>query len=1078
MTGNDLDQNLPAANEGEFWSRWAQALIHPVGQEGAVPEDLLAARDSLDRDLPAAGTLTQFIYPLAYYALPALVARLPMVYAERMLVVWVSDYFRGEPQLEELGPWLAGKHVPKHLGLLREAEAEFGRLYSVQGSLVRLSVDGSPLVKIEVLEVSPLTSPTIYFRTREAEARGTRSGWRLRLPSLEAQGTDPQTPVHSAEAILTEDGTNKTLASPSLNSLRQLSPGQPVHLETVSLDPKVLHAETTATSDAPATAATQATVKLRVSIVYAPQNSFAFHLPLRITTEKLPLRITPPLSFKELLVRILMGLGCLVGLLRFLLGWKPRIEVRTEIREQVPEEERKGAGGAVGIPVLTWVPSARAIPVYIYMWKKARFWDFRSDRARAILEVDDKQACPKLRFYLEPTQNLSSTERVPVAALRSRKPPGAVDPGERVNLGPIDSSSQRVRARVLVDVVDVPEPSVVSAPIALTLFVQVGAFGLRPDAVKLRLTIMFVLAPYPGNFWLGIDPGTTGACIAGGAQLDKLRCVELFPKLTGEQVYIAPSLVYVCRDSEEAERHEGVRRVEIEGVSVPFRAGDDAAPLEGDPDAQPRIFWSAKRLIGYDNLLIPYPEKTPRIKLRGRDGVLMLADYLISRAKDYFVRLPEPVKYKFNQVVLAVPNTFTPAKISQMRACCERKGIERVDVVYEAEAVVMYYLWQTGKLVREEGAGQEIERLRQEGGEYVLVFDLGGGSANFTYAHIHYDPNRKIHVDVKQRLGFAFGGDQLDWEIARILWAGIREHQDYRDKDPFAESPSKEAKKLRFELLGAARDVKTNLAELYAKGDQNSGATRGLARFGTGVYKGPRLSVENMLKDEGIASRLDELEAGMKELIELCVRRKVWKGAHALIWSGRSTRFPGVKERVFQGLKEGKPAEVRKIDLGDQMKTCVAQGAAYRGIMRTQIVLERQTQAFAFYGIRRFVNREGQVEFVSLIAPGMSFKDGHCHRSHGDLDVSYNNREVRLYQVMGANPTESFTNPKKFTRKRIQGVFTVKDQPVDRIDMILTDDDQFDAFCEQDGQQMHQGSEVVVDDIRREEDKSAEWLLK
>ena len=143
-------------------------------------------------------------------------------------------------------------------------------------------------------------------------------------------------------------------------------------------------------------------------------------------------------------------------------------------------------------------------------------------------------------------------------------------------------------------------------------------------------------------------------------------------------------------------------------------------------DYPERIFRSAKRLIGYDreNTRNSRVISTARgnVTLGGKDAVRMLIDHLLLRTATYFARLTPSSSSapKINKVVLAVPNTFTPAKIQQMKQCIP-PSIVKVDHIYEAEAVLMYYL----KRNPDTTGARETER-----GERVLVFDFGGGSAN------------------------------------------------------------------------------------------------------------------------------------------------------------------------------------------------------------------------------------------------------------------------------------------------------------------------------------------------------------
>ena len=94
--------------------------------------------------------------------------------------------------------------------------------------------------------------------------------------------------------------------------------------------------------------------------------------------------------------------------------------------------------------------------------------------------------------------------------------------------------------------IDLPEHNHISSP---------KDFPEFDGSVKLRINgtihyVNFKVAPSLGDFWLGIDPGTSGACVAGGDKAGDGNIVtvplNLNAREDNEERYVIPSLVYIA----------------------------------------------------------------------------------------------------------------------------------------------------------------------------------------------------------------------------------------------------------------------------------------------------------------------------------------------------------------------------------------------------------------------------------------------------------------------------------------------------------------------------------------------------
>ena len=567
--------------------------------------------------------------------------------------------------------------------------------------------------------------------------------------------------------------------------------------------------------------------------------------------------------------------------------------------------------------------------------------------------------------------------------------------------------------------------------------------------------------------------------MAGGQDIHDLHTIALEDGGVDERRYISPSLVYVCQTQQERDDKEAVH-VDIDGKQVAFWAGNKVEADDTLP--QSRVFKSAKRLLGYGNphsLQCSYlgPEKIP---IQGAHAVRALATYLVRSAEKHFeARTTDGRKPKLKKAVVAVPNSFTPAKIKQMKECCMVGSIESVEHIYEAEAVLMFYLWREEQLKRDgsQRSVEDTEKLRRAGGESVLVCDFGGGSVNFTYARVTTS-ERKTRVEVLQRLGFALGGDRFDFEIAHVLWERLRKDRTYQGHNPFKMNPTTEEVELRARIWKEAELQKKKLASnraselLRINNDEFSRAIR------SDITQG------DVTGASGIKEVFRQLSDGVAELVQLVQGEnqtsKAPSGPHTLIFSGRSTRFPGVQEVISTRLEElFTGTGLVTVHLGDHAKTCVALGAAYWALQRGQVDLVPH-QAFAHYGVRQTQsNRFMDFRFIPVIESGKQFQNGFCTAEKRHLHFRLDSRLV-FYQVMGADPSAILKDEKNYSRYSILAECTINtNDEVQKIAMTLhVKDDRFEIHVFQKNQELSGEGFYTVHDIRDEGDESSAWLLQ
>ena len=1003
------------AVDPNFWTKWVAATVHM--SQPICPADIGDALAAYNKRVPALLN-SAATYGLTTWALPAIFARPPTVFLPSTVVVRLSDHPSNWPQLMDLEAYAINGFNPENRSAIDAASRSFDATF---GHRVFFSQNVGN-VSIEFIQVSPIQAPEVRWGSPTARANQRRSGpWDVVLPALSLVNgscssislSDPVLEIRAGG----DDSRHQarfpvpSVASPSETSSRVIP--------NLDVDPSLV-------SPADATASLQAHV-----VCNAAQQ---FGISMGVTAESGAVLL--PRHFKMTVERELEVVWAPIALVTLFSVWllflrRPELEIENRF----------------GVP-----PFRRSRDEYDLEWDNGTFYVPISIRNSRSLSLRSTRISTQISEY----------PKYPVSAdfglLDQDGTTARFGDKLRVKLRPHGAATVvRLMVRFTVDGN--------ADPHKLPKFERFdGSVTLKCDTTVHYVN--FTVSPPLGRFWIGIDPGTTGACVAGGEEARDITTVPQNP--TGrdsEERNIAPSLIYICPKDES-----GAFQYADSVPPVSYLAGQAVEKFVDDKDNSKRIFRSAKRLVGYDAT----NRKNARVvstangdvTLSGQDAVRMLIEYLLQRATEYFATHPPAsgTPAWINKVVLAVPNTFTPAKIQQMKQCVPRY-IQQVEHIYEAEAVLMYYLKQKQKVY--------VDVRNTERGERVIVFDFGGGSANYTYASIR-QPGNKTAVSVQQRLGFCLGGDHLDWEIAHYIWKQVQGSFPTLNVDSL--EPNESEKALRLELLGIAQKLKLEVSKKFETNSLNETIRLESSTTHSSIFDRIPVTAEGVLGYEGLINRLDELANGIRELIELCKMSDAWEGVDTLIFTGRSTRFPTVKERVEKAVG----TTCTSISFLDDAKTSVAHGAAFWGSHRDQITLERRQTVFAHYGMAKYLDiGQNRVEYVPLVHAGTEFIKGTCFARDDSREYPYNSR-IELYQLMGADPKRALLDPDKYARRTVMAQFRPRNRnvKVDSIQISLHDDDTFNAELVQRslGHDSADGM-FAIHDIGEDTDKTAQWWV-
>lgn len=123
-----------------------------------------------------------------------------------------------------------------------------------------------------------------------------------------------------------------------------------------------------------------------------------------------------------------------------------------------------------------------------------------------------------------------------------------------------------------------------------------------------------------------------------------------------------------------------------------------------------------------------------------------------------------------NALVFTVPNTFTPLHISNIRSILMQQiqtlAYDNLEFISESDAVLCLYLNGRRRHLNNDPS------LVRRTSEHILVFDMGAGTLDLTYAECKYDSRNNYNVnsvEIKGRMGINKAGNYIDYLLGEII---------------------------------------------------------------------------------------------------------------------------------------------------------------------------------------------------------------------------------------------------------------------------------------------------------------------
>jgi len=539
---------------------------------------------------------------------------------------------------------------------------------------------------------------------------------------------------------------------------------------------------------------------------------------------------------------------------------------------------------------------------------------------------------------------------------------------------------------------------------------------------RTELEYKFHLGPDLGVVWVGFDPGTTGSCVAVGSSTENI----ILSKDRTKQEIIPSIIVFDISEKYKPNGSDLPKNI--------YKYGFAAKTVFNDQTKRYQGFRSIKKLLGYKDIKEITFSNNCQLKFEGKDLASLLVKGLFDDAVNYLEKggfnakeyLQDDNRFNPKRAVVAIPNNFTINKIQDMVDCI-RKLDQFTDIrfVYEAEAVLFYYLSNYKRLSTNENTFQQ---------ENILVFDMGGATLNATAVNantIQENNGIKYEVDLLGKIGYGIGGDTLDYCLAKIILGFVNEFPEFNQYNTNSGiiSLAKKAEAIKLEI--SRRYYKTTEPYLISTGELEDtvkealGLSIKIEEESSELYSYFKRGAKNQCKlfkhPELVKTIYDNVVDSVNEVVRLSNKIKI----DTVIFSGRSTYFPMIKETVEEQLKSLGMTQRHVILQLEESKTAVAKGTCWYGINKNAIK-RNNLKTNASFGFKK---TEGSIpEYHELVKMGSVFdveKEGADFYS-GEKKIrdafDFDGNKVNFYQIMGKDANKIIEENEKHKFSKIASI--------------------------------------------------------
>ena len=1080
-----LNAKRSSTNIHEFIHKLSQKL---VSLDGVFPNEKdNSLQDFLRKKLPHRPYLmTWYNYTLSRYAIPSSLNVIPEIFAGHNIFIVVSDYRYGE-EGSNIGDRNIIKHFAREYLDITDSFVNTFNAYFIQKNIFTIYIGGEKGLKLKVFELLPAKTPTFFtIKQLTSLEEIDRDHFKLSNFSFNTIQTlgeyKKNFRIESLRLILLFPKTGKTKIFPLDLSQLRFRTSNEIELDQILIQNSEIPKDENVLD-----------VTVELGCIYNYGLSYNLRIPITHSFTRKGLRIYRKISGPPMTKYVIGGMGFVFVLFAIWgLGLrKPKLEYFIGREFKLLENyEYK----TFEIP---W--AARFYNIKIEVQNDSDWLNLRWPKPEICVEEVERPAslCDldmQLEDETDGTRKLNFGESVCLKRL---------SPGHKGSIP------------IVLNLTEFPEPKDKTEPLRLNVTIQCGHKKRLIVSEEFQIVIMRHLGP----FWLGIDPGTTASCIAGGEHINDINEVGV----DGETVIIPSVIVFlenfVMPGKGPINRH-------VPGIVCGTHA---KKAMRSFPE---RAFYSAKKLVGYENtrdIKVKHKIKGAKskknkrvqfkeIKVKGSDALSILDDYLIKQAHRFFKE--ERGQLRINKAVVAVPNNFTPLKIEKMKACIENsEQIKKVLHIYEAEAIALYYLSIYNKLNK-----KRQQQISMGIRENILIFDVGGGSLNASIIGLTR-PLKKIdktRIEILARVGYGIGGETFDRIVAEIIWKKFGQVTE-KLIDPF--KPQKEIKNLSKEIFEDWNSVRSGLKDcaetvkIKISDKQRLSPEDYVEKYSYGIEEYGKMEeiddisirrffIIDMLKseeyrkafkqlaDKSIAITLDEIlenkdikyiQNQVREAIQSVTnifREEERRPIHTIIYSGRGSFFPDIRKWVSEVVKQKQSKSFSEIDNldEDKVKTAVAIGATYYAVEKQNIELTRN-KTFANYGYVKLQTEGEEHAFrnvipINTVYEKRPFGEEEAVGEDKDQEVIHNGNLITFYQVNSEKKkAQEIINRSQKYKFNIITQLPIQTDFIKHLELKITSEDKFKGYLDDGVGKTPIESNVEIQDILDDTYEKSAWLL-
>ncbi len=557
----------------------------------------------------------------------------------------------------------------------------------------------------------------------------------------------------------------------------------------------------------------------------------------------------------------------------------------------------------------------------------------------------------------------------------------------------------------------------------------------------------FIVKPNIQNrdLWMAFDPGTSGSCVAYGfgGTPDDMTNIHLAKNFVKDEGWnpIIPS--YITINDSDTTLNKLSAGLEYLESPADYEFGNAAYQQEYHLNR----FQSIKKLLGYTKTKQKiYSDSGKEKEIDGCDLAHLIIKGLMSNFERFLRENTEDatksIKPLFmphgllqpSRAIVAVPNNYTLTKVRDMVDSIRRTNqFKEVHYLYEAEGVMMSYLRMNWK------------DLKNRQKKTFIVFDMGGATINVTAFRIKVNQEitskgntftRDIDVNTVSKIGYCVGGDDIDYAIMQVLYHIPQVRKAFNNKNEdikkhqvlYKPSILKYVEELKLALIDREHAQMKSGNMFISKETLWSSVTTKFAEWGIEITTETNEDGDVIVPNDFwnyIQQELKEHKTlkyyvfdKVKDAVMELMNNTILNSDIELIFSGRSTLYPGIEEAVLEEIRNSKyhcscddrwhgfdKTGTIVLD-ADKVKTAVVEGACWYALWSGRINMKHDLVTSTF-GYIDMVN--DQATFIPVVKKNMSFAQNGKKKVIVDVkDPELKN--VKFIQMLGTNYSEIIEN--------------------------------------------------------------------